>query len=221
MLNRTTRRIAFKQENLDMTRSGRKTETRRVSPSITADDTGPIRPDAMGWFSFSNGQRIRYKHGVVPGDYLIVTEPFYHIEKWHNGSAYCVNIKDRHGTVMMHEVSAERFGLFRVDLHRLRPARFMPNVFTRTVIQVTDIWMERLTDITPEAVIREGFDGIYADGQLVLCEYTYQHGKTVHNIKAPPVRAYLTLWDYINSKPDRCSAANPWVTVVQYKAVCT
>lgn len=70
--------------------------------------------------------------------------------------------------------------------------RFVPKRAARTWLEVVDIRVEPVQEITPEDVIKEG---VGADGQGMW-----------------PVSLFATLWDQINGKrPGGSWAANPWV----------
>jgi hypothetical protein len=81
---------------------------------------------------------------------------------------------------------------------RWRPSIFMPRWASRLTLEVTDVRVERLQDISEKDAKAEGV-GFHVGG---------------------PVKAFETLWDSINGgRPWRCWDDNPWVWVVGFRRV--
>lgn len=83
-----------------------------------------------------------------------------------------------------------------------KPSIFMPRWASRILLEITDIRVERLQEITSDQIEREG---INCDEPFILngAERRY---------------AFEQLWNSINSKkPDKCWDANPWVWVVEFR----
>lgn len=95
-----------------------------------------------------------------------------------------------------------------------RPSIFMPKAAARIWLEVTDVRVERLQDITVEDAIAEGVK----KGQ------SYYYGEP-HAIKGSPKcyntakEAFKGLWDSLNSKRGYGWDTNPWVWVVEFKKV--
>lgn len=89
---------------------------------------------------------------------------------------------------------------------RYRHARFMPRWASRITLEVTEVRIERLQDISEMDAVAEGIDrrghgwAWYSDAEL----YTTQ-----------PVTSYRDLWEQINGQDSW--EANPWVWVVGFK----
>lgn len=102
-----------------------------------------------------------------------------------------------------------------------RPSIFMPRWASRITLEITDISVERLQDITEEDAIAEG---------IHLCAGIDEEGYT-HGYHWGPVSdaellfnsaadAYRKLWDSINGqKPGKTWNDNPWVWVIEFKEV--
>lgn len=102
-----------------------------------------------------------------------------------------------------------------------RPSIHMPKEAARIWLQVTDIRVERLKDISEEDAIAEGvigyehevlgwrFKDYYADAK------GYGHPDHDYPEVASAVASFHSLWNKING-PESCEA-NPWVWVVSYK----
>ena len=104
------------------------------------------------------------------------------------------------------------------------PSIFMPKEAARTFVKVTNVWAERLQDITDEQCIREGIQKWSKDGKLY--KYAPADGEGDYPMwpwqDAPiaPRGAFVKLWDSTvpKSKLPQCGfAANPWVWVYRFE----
>ncbi len=99
-------------------------------------------------------------------------------------------------------------GFYRWDIGqaptRKRPSIFMPRAFSRIQLEVTDIRVERLQDISEEDSNKEGVPGYNNDGDM------YYSAKD----------AFWSLWESINGKIKGSAwNDNPYVWVVEFKRV--
>ena len=76
---------------------------------------------------------------------------------------------------------------------------YMPRLASRMTLEVADIRVERLHDITPEDALKEGF-----------CNY----GTEVDTLDA-----FCEAWQKINAKRGYPWESNPWVWVISFKRV--
>lgn len=101
---------------------------------------------------------------------------------------------------------------------RNRPSIHMPRWASRITLDITDVRVERLQDITSEDAIAEGTErkrGIWRD---------YQEKRESYRSSLTPIDSFRTLWDSINAKRkdkqgNRLPYAwddNPWVWVIQW-----
>lgn len=97
-------------------------------------------------------------------------------------------------------------------------------------IEITDVRVERLQDISEQDAIAEGLSSASKDGQLYKYGIpdidglpgTDDHGWEWQDWCADPVKAFNKLWDSINGKHEtKCWDANPWVWVVEFKVLST
>jgi hypothetical protein len=89
---------------------------------------------------------------------------------------------------------------------RWKPSIFMPKEACRIFLEVTDIRIERLNDISQEDLIAEG---------ISLPNYAEQAIKDVHY--PDPDVIYSLLWENINGLGSWDK--NPWVWVVNFKQI--
>ena len=92
------------------------------------------------------------------------------------------------------------------ELIRWRPSIHMPRWASRILLEVTDVRVERLQDITEEQALAEGIKK-HSDGG-----YHVEDGK---HYSDSPVESFACLWSSVGGNWD----ANPWVWVVEFKRI--
>lgn len=86
-----------------------------------------------------------------------------------------------------------------------KPSIFMPRRYSRITLEITNVRVERLQDISEEDAKSEGANGEKYRGQgFEHCIYR---------------EAFRTLWESINAKRGYSWDANPWVWVVEFKRI--
>jgi hypothetical protein len=96
-----------------------------------------------------------------------------------------------------------------------RSPLFMRRCFSRITLEITNVRVERLNDISDADAKAEGADGLIADNcteedKDFLDLPLYEIGNPYRN-------GYALLWDSING--DRAWDKNPWVWVIEFKVV--
>lgn len=112
----------------------------------------------------------------------------------------------------------ERYKNYDIKHLRVRPSIFMPKEATRIWLQVTNVRVERLQDITEADAIAEGVQFMLDDDKYInenMDHYTSLMGKT----ERTAVQAFNGLWESINGTESW--NANPWVWVVEFKVLST
>jgi hypothetical protein len=182
---------------------GRKTQARRVVKWTGIDGlnlsfSGLSASNIAGtrWALMSMGASCWQERGHadcpygVPGDRLWVRETFYHME----GGP----IRDAVGGVM--DVMEDEI-VYRADGNRLlkwTPSIHMPRWASRITLELTDVRVQRLQEISHHDALAEGveYDVSREDGA--------------------PLPRFRKLWDSINAKTHPWSS-NPWVWVISFK----
>lgn len=95
--------------------------------------------------------------------------------------------------------------------HR-RLARFMPKAAARILLEITNVRVERLQQISAQDAIAEGIDYRYDEET----GYSYKH-YTKDKYGPSPVHSFQTLWHSING--EQSWNYNPWVWVVEFKRI--
>lgn len=103
------------------------------------------------------------------------------------------------------------------DLKPWRPSIFMPRWASRLTLEITDVRVERLQEITPQDVLAEG----------ILHPVTCNSGLAKYPNGVPAgvcadrncdCRVFRDGWDSINDKRKGCAwSDNPWVWVIEFK----
>lgn len=99
-----------------------------------------------------------------------------------------------------------------------RPSLFMPKEAARIWLEVTDIKVERLQDISEEDAIAEGVDKHPYNG-MKGWEYRYKNYQHTTSAVLYAKNSFSTLWRSING--GESWGANPWVWVVSFKVLST
>ncbi len=195
------RPIIFSGESVRATLEWRKTQTRR---GIKLRDFRPCDnvPGSDWYFRAKNGiwsdvstKRLleRYCPYGKPGDRLWVRETLAAADDQYQGLsyAYCAD-----GKGVMPQKQWDKFS---TDI--ISPI-FMPRWASRITLEIVNIRVERVQDISEEDAEKEGM--IYY-GET-LCEPT-------------PKEKYSKLWDSLNSKRGYSWDSNPWVWVIEFKRI--
>jgi hypothetical protein len=183
---------------------GRKTQTRRiVSPQpIRQHHLGRLAnwpfPGEYGLVEMTNYatvvRNIECPHGI-PKDRLWIKETWAETYKTKNTTAYVYRADNP-----------------QVKIERWKSAMFMPRRASRINLEITDVHVERLQDISDADAKAEG---IYLQSSHGL--YNADHTKMWGG--RTPVEGYRALWDSLNSKRGFGWDKNPWVWKITFKRV--
>lgn len=188
----------------DMVRAileGRKTQTRRVIKIQPEENclTPWLDDDGTLMYRFEDGRpihQVKCPYGA-PGDRLWVRETHARIPGNEFAQVHYIadgpipSISERHDA-----------GLLRVF-----PSIHMPRWASRIALEVVELRVERVQDITPEDAKAEG-----VAGTPVL---NLVRANTVLHSGVPEINAFHTLWDSINGKKHPWES-NPWVWVPEW-----
>lgn len=202
---------------------GRKTQTRRVIKPAPLPDTDEIRYLDEGWAYEAilesetanyrafvanprRGKSFRCPYGA-PGDRLWVREAhaLVPVTAYRASEAVeqVINPTDEW------EACVYREGWERCKPGRWRPSIHMPRWASRIVLEVLDVRMERLREISGQDAIAEGIEPFSGDGITTFRDYlTGETGRAAY-------QSFQTLWQSINGLESW--KENPWVWVVEFK----
>lgn len=113
--------------------------------------------------------------------------------------------------------TAENWGNFSADSEMVgfKSPIHMPRWASRLLLEITDIRVERLNDISDEDAVKEGLRILPASGRYVVSPGDQYFGSASHDA----VEVFSWLWDSINAKKGYPWSSNPWVWVVEFKVV--
>lgn len=204
--------------NTEMVRailSGCKTQTRRPLKPQPHDVEGmPI----IEWpIAASDSLATKFCPYGAPGDRLWVREPWF-ISSTDVGTVsigYGARIPagktllDTDGglDVIRVEDDVWRWANDRIDSEHLCPPGNMPRWASRITLEITEVRVQRVQDITEEDAQCEGFRG----------PFTGTDWCGINQIGRAPSQCFHVLWDSIYSGIGRGWHVNPWVWVIGFK----
>lgn len=104
--------------------------------------------------------------------------------------------------------------------YQWKPNLFMPKDACRLFLEVVEVRVERLNDISEQDAIDEGIqlEGSNIPGYPYKLYSGFKNGHLTHSgVASTAIRSYQSLWESINGKGSW--AENPFVWVVKYKRI--
>lgn len=234
--------ILFSSEMVRAILEGRKTMTRRVCKYLHPEYPDNVMNHIIG---VEEGY-LRYTSQTDVDDYTIIKHKCPYgkvgdrlwVRETHNffdgGTGifirYLADGETRHVQDNSNWLRNEDFG-------KIKPSIFMPRWASRITLEITDIRVERLQEITEEDVIREGTrntddyeDHIADDRDFRLCPDcggSLLHGALGESLGYMEVdcttcntfrKRFHILWNVINCKKHPWES-NPWVWVIEFKRI--
>jgi hypothetical protein len=219
--------ILFKPEMVKAILEGRKTQTRRVVKHVPAlGEPGHwchLIKDSPIPFQRSLGDFRSYcPYGEV-GDRLWVREMWQYYDWSEDGEPFIRYAADNHAELRRPtEEWAERVEsiweeLSRNDNYKIdsrardrkwRPSLLMPRWAGRLTLEITDIRLERVQDITEDDAIAEGVT-VHLDAVMA--------GAVSQD--SPARMEFWDLWNSIHKNDGKHWDANPWVWVITFKKI--
>lgn len=202
--NITEKPVLFSGEMVRAILRGNKTQTRRVMKPQPNDGWWPASygevhklvdglpdPDkVIGWGPCDDEGLEAYasKYGR-PGDRLWVRETFDE-GIGHGHVIYRATCDDTHAR----------------NVEKWRPSIFMPRWASRLTLEVTEVRVERVQDISEDDILAEGIQNPIGDLPGFVSPVYYRE-------------CFERLWDSINAKRGHPWESNPWVWVVEFKRI--
>jgi len=202
------RPILFKAEMVNAIIEGRKTQTRRILKG-SAEFKGPYNSAYIEQYKNDRGWKRICPHGK-PGDRLWIRETHAFDKQLDYLKASQLSKYEPvfyHANTMVRTVACSM-----IEKGRTRPSIFMPRWASRIQLEITDIRVERLNDISEEDCDAEGFGGDFP--HVVMP--TLDPGDWSDGQKSLP-ECYRDIWESINGPGSWDS--NPFVWVISFKRV--
>lgn len=208
----TIRPILFSAPMVNALLAGKKTQTRRIlkrQPDARCTEAFQgsdgvwrfSRPTARSPISHAaDDMRLRY----APGDLLWVRET------WRRDGADSIG----QATADFEDAMGPQLGptFYKADHHPLAPLKWWPGIHmprwaSRLTLEVTQVRVERLQEISEEDVIAEGCPGCLGPNPDFPDEWDPH-----------PVEEFRDLWESINGKRAGATwADNPWIVALTFK----
>jgi len=222
---------------------GRKSQTRRViKPQPTVTEV--LLRQRGAWIageSLSDQVNAAWQHGFVdvscpygqPGDRLWVRETF---ASWHGTEIFsgrpwpCTAYRAGRSWINGNCPDRARGEVFwrapdyKPEAVKWKPAIHMPRAFSRILLEITDVRVERVQDIDDGDALEEGIHTVeigsgysprfsaFSDSWQAIVESQARAHDWPHD-------AFRDLWDTINAKRGFGWDANPWVWALTFKRV--
>ena len=216
--------ILFSSEMVRAILDGRKTQTRRIIKmpegiaekyEYRGDDGGnELLPKESGhyWINGYAMWRPNLKYQV--GDRLWVRETFRYVRVGLGCGGSAVGVEYKTGDIKFNKrankyTKQARNKEKRGHHAKWRPSIHMPRWAARIFLEITNIRVERVQDISLKEVISEGIKDtnkcVYNDDNVFKCN----HHDTLDKFK--------NLWDSLNAKRGYGWDKNPWCWVIEFK----
>lgn len=218
---------------------GRKTVTRRIMKPQPVEVTGSGRrvyrdadfKKSWEWIS-GTGEGVGYSDCPYgkPGDRLWVRETFYaygawrrrYSEKKRRNEWYFDDLTIEYGEDYRYSENAPDYmngRLLGVPNWHKRPSIHMPRSASRILLEITDIRVERLQDISEADAKAEGVENQlwydkHADKYL---QYFWNYAGAGYQSFPTARQSFTSLWESING-PESWDE-NPWVWVITFKRI--
>ncbi len=184
--------ILFSGEMVRAILEGRKTQTRRPLTKQPLDILPMKIPNA--WITLqtrdpNHGQHIRCRFGV-PGDQLWVKERLFAAQG-----------------ITFYQSDNSMVGDYRIWKWKNNkiPSIFMPHWASRITLEIVNIRVERVQEITPLDAVAEGISIDDIKGTETI--------SSLHRMR------FAYLWNSINAKRGYGWDVNPWVWVIEFKRI--
>ena len=190
------RPILFSTEMVRAILDGRKSQTRRIIKKQPVDILPMNVPNE--WVALltrepAHGEVWKCRYGI-PGDRLWVRETWFPIPKSEGGGAiYKVTNSDSYKPSL-----------------KWKPSIFMPRWASRITLEIVNIRVERVQDISEDDCDAEMFGGDIPD--VVMPNFGFHGGMSMQE-------CYARYWDFINAKRGYGWDVNPYVWVIEFKRV--
>jgi len=208
---------------------GRKTQTRRVVKPQPADCQRLARdPSSPSGYSLIadayDDEMLRCPYGI-PGDRLWVREEHYRYGHWES----VPGVRTKTGRMKWrfvadsYEVRFDAPPVYRKGRHHKdaatpawhkRLARFMPRWASRLTLEITDVRVQRVQDISGEDAADEGVNVARCG-----CDVCRMSSVMCPADASSHILEFASLWELINAKRGHGWDANPWVWAITFRRV--
>ena len=203
------RPILFSSEMVRAILDGRKTQTRRV-----------VNPQSL----LDNKTRVTACYECpygAPGGHLWVRETWRAVELDNGNDGILYKADNHFKSIENSQAAADLWCDAYADRkygNKWRPSIFMPRWASRILLEVTDIQVERVQEISDGDAIGEGIQDVCHCGDYVE-GHGYHSGHSPVPMDGYAANEFSILWDSINAKRGYSWESNPWVWAISFKMV--
>jgi len=214
------RPILFSSEMVRAILDGRKTQTRRVfNPQPIADGLYYEYKD-IPWLK--TGDPFPFIGHLCPygttNDLLWVRETWRAVELDNGNDGILYKADNHFKSIENSQAAADLWCDAYADRkhgNKWRPSIFMPRWASRILLEVTDVRVERVQEISDGDAKAEGLVGWKSERSDEI-----HYGITAADVwETDPRITYKRLWDSINAERGHSWESNPWVWVASFKVV--
>ena len=185
-----------------------KTQTRRIvkpqPPAVVQSVYRPFPGEPNNWQGYGAG--LIHWYGRCP--YGVPSDQLYVKEAWHTSGEYNRRKpSELPDDAPIEYLEASDYGNYFLT-GRYRHARFMMRWMSRITLEITDVRVEKLQEISNADAIAEGAPPSHHSIDVISRQYGYEDFSRSW---------YAQLWDSING--DGSWDANPWVWVVCFRRI--
>ena len=217
------RPILFSGEMVRAILDGRKTQTRRViNPQPIADGLYYEYKD-IPWLK--TGDPFPFIGHLCPygttNDLLWVRETWRAVELDNGNDGILYKADNHFESIKNSQAAADLWCDAYADRkhgNKWRPSIFMPRWASRILLDVTDVQVERIQEISDGDAIKEGIHDVCHCGDYVE-SHGYHSGHGAVSMPGWATENFSSLWDSINAERGHSWESNPWVWVVSFKVV--
>ena len=225
--------LMFKAPLVRAILSGSKTQTRRLvkpQPIVDAYECWTWSPHRAQGLHHGQGGSLRdlsetlsrYSPYGVPGDALWVREAWRLHERFSDVARIVYSASKNQSWTEAHEDYPVHLAGPMAPSVGFKPSIHMPRWASRLRLQITDVRVERLQDISEADALAEGVEMETADPPFYYVPGIWPHSITAVGVEEfgripHAVRSYAKLWEHINGKGSW--DANPWVWAVSFEVV--
>ena len=168
--------------------------------------------------NLETGKRYIWQHGrsdYAPADGMVLSWSWEgrHLRSGRQTEEFDVGFADVDTAVKIMPLSGNIIlKKYDAQFRKKLPSIFMPKAAARIWLEVTNVRVERLQEITEEDAVKEGIKNVFERNP-------HYDGTIGSAIKINHLTQFRELWDSINAKRGYGWESNPWVWVIEFKRV--
>lgn len=216
------RPILFNSEMINALLNGPKTETRRVIKPQPNEDVikhfsnyeyRNIKDNIWKGFSDKQGfvPTIKCPFGKV-GDQLWVRETY--LKKGNEFHSYVADYDDN-----MFKSTEPMGKALKAKMYKRIPSIYMFRKYSRIQLEITEIKVEGVQDITEDGARNEGIHSEHDGTHSWFKNYNLKEEQAMFKYPSGAIKSFKSLWNSINEKRGYSFESNPWVWAVKFKVV--